>query len=61
MTVDLGQEQGKPAGKDKFYFMMRHTGNIQTNALRAYLEGKMDWDNSVLECMSMYRLGLLTN
>ncbi|KAH8886492.1 Piwi-domain-containing protein [Thozetella sp. PMI_491] len=56
VTVDLGSEPGRRPSqdrdRDRFYFIMKHTGSINTNALRAYLEGKMDWDTSVLECVN---------
>lgn len=53
ITVNLDEERGKPANENNtYYVIIRNTGTIRLNALRAYLEGKMDWDNSVLECMS---------
>lgn len=53
ITVNIDEEKGKPADeKNTYYVIIRNTGTIRLHALRSYLEGKMDWDNSVLECMS---------
>ncbi|KAL2261286.1 hypothetical protein VTK26DRAFT_4477 [Humicola hyalothermophila] len=53
MKVDLGEEEGR-AGREnnQFTFKLKRTGKIRMEALKAYLSGKMAWDNSVLECMS---------
>lgn len=54
ITVNLDEERGRATSNtdNTFYVIIRSTGTIRLHALRAYLEGKMDWDNSVLECMS---------
>ncbi|KAL2023731.1 hypothetical protein VTK56DRAFT_1445 [Thermocarpiscus australiensis] len=51
-SVDLGASEGRRPGKDVYTFEMKQTGTIRMEALKAYLEGKMDWDNSVLEAIS---------
>ena len=57
ITTNIDEEKGRPANdKNTFYVHIRNTGTIRLNALRAYLQGEMDWDNSVLECMSTYNL-----
>ncbi|KAF6828905.1 eukaryotic translation initiation factor 2c [Colletotrichum plurivorum] len=42
----------KPRKENKFHFVMRKTKEVHLAALEAYLTGKMDWDNSVLEAMN---------
>lgn len=60
IKVNLDEEQGKTSSNDKntFYVLIRSTGTIRLQLLRAYLEGKAGWSNGVLECMSkfIYRL-----
>ena len=36
--------------------IIKKTGKINLEALNAYLDNKMGWDNTVLECMSMLYL-----
>ncbi|GKT82663.1 eukaryotic translation initiation factor 2c [Colletotrichum tofieldiae] len=56
LKVDL--DEGKPVRPNakvrdnSFYFVMKETKKVNLAALEAYLTGKMDWDNSVLECMN---------
>lgn len=54
--VDMDQEQGRQPhpikGRDVVYIIIRKTTVIRLDALRAYLLGKMGWDDHVLECMN---------
>ncbi|KAK2034238.1 piwi domain-containing protein [Colletotrichum zoysiae] len=57
LKVDL--DEGKPVRPNSkqprdnsFFFVMKQTKRINLAALDAYLTGKMDWDNSVLECLN---------
>ncbi|KAJ0318728.1 hypothetical protein Brms1b_004217 [Colletotrichum noveboracense] len=59
LTIDLDEgfpppKSGKPRRKDdnKFFFVIRQTKQIHLSALEAYLNNRMDWDNSVLEAMN---------
>ncbi|KAK3689869.1 Piwi domain-containing protein [Podospora appendiculata] len=53
IMVDLDAEQGRRSkGTNIFRVTIRHATRIRLDSLRAYLQGKMAWDNSVLECMS---------
>src|SRR6266566_869906 len=53
--IDLDDEQGRISrGDNKFYFVMRQTGTIYLEALRAYLQGVAEWDNHILECMNFF-------
>ncbi|KAM0324838.1 hypothetical protein ACHAQA_007804 [Verticillium albo-atrum] len=57
ITVDLDghlppRRDGKPRDSNKFYFIIRQTAQIDLSHLDAYLSGKMDWSNKVLECMN---------
>ncbi|KAL1884170.1 hypothetical protein VTK73DRAFT_6839 [Phialemonium thermophilum] len=49
--LDEGQRKSSKANF-QYTLLVRNTGTIRLQALRAYLEGKMDWNNSVLECMN---------
>jgi eukaryotic translation initiation factor 2C len=51
--VDLGQGEGRPGRQsNQFTIELKQTCKVRMEALRAYLEKKMGWDNTVLECMS---------
>lgn len=53
--LDLDAEYGRGGREDKknlFMFTMKQVGKIRMEALQHYLLGKMEWDNSVLECMN---------
>ncbi|OLN96063.1 Protein argonaute [Colletotrichum chlorophyti] len=56
LKVDL--DEGKPVRPgskprdNSFFFVIRQTKTMNLVALEAYLTGKMDWDNSVLESMN---------
>ncbi|KAM0278769.1 hypothetical protein ACHAQH_004960 [Verticillium albo-atrum] len=57
ITVDLDshlppRRDGKPRRDNTFYFIIRQTAQIDLNHLDAYLSGKVDWTNKVLECMN---------
>lgn len=55
MTINIDEEKGRPSNdKNTFHVIVRNTGIIRLNALRAYLNGEVDWDTSVLECMSKF-------
>lgn len=51
--VDVGADEGRPGRKNNlFRLKVKQTGKIRVDALRAYLQKKMAWDDSVLECLS---------
>nr|ALJ83738.1 quelling-defective 2 [Colletotrichum lindemuthianum] len=57
LTIDLDEgrpppKSGKKTQDNKFFFVMRQTKQVNLSALEAYLQGRMDWDNSVLEAMN---------
>ena len=53
VKVDLGEAEGRPGRQsNQFTLRLKRTGKIRMEALKAYLNGDMAWDNSVLECMS---------
>ncbi|KAF3360877.1 hypothetical protein VDGD_10484 [Verticillium dahliae] len=57
ITVDLDSHlppraDGKPRRDNTFYFIIRQTAQIDLSHLDAYLSGKTDWSNKVLECMN---------
>jgi eukaryotic translation initiation factor 2C len=55
MTVNIDEAKGRAANdKNTFHVVLRNTGMIRLQSLKAYLMGEMDWDNSVLECMSEF-------
>lgn len=57
-TVNMDQERGRvpraDKGPDMVMFIIRKTTTIRLDALRAYLQGKMGWDDHVLECMNFF-------
>jgi eukaryotic translation initiation factor 2C len=55
MTINIDEHKGRESNdKNTFHVILRNTGTIRLNSLRAYLNGEMDWDTSVLECMSEF-------
>lgn len=54
--IDLDREQGRnphpTRGPDMAYIIIKRTTTIRLDALRAYLMGKLGWDDHVLECMN---------
>jgi hypothetical protein len=53
MSVDLGADEGRPGRKNNtFEFELKQTCKVRMEALQAYLNKKMAWDNTVLECIS---------
>ena len=58
IRLHLDLDEGRPnnRGNNKVYFLMKKTTHIEMSALRAYLQGRSAWDNSVLECMSKFTL-----
>lgn len=53
MTINIDEHKGRESNeKNTFHVILRNTGTIRLHSLRAYLDGQMDWDNSILECMS---------
>lgn len=57
-TVNMDQERGRQPRADKgpdiVMFIIRKTTVIRLDALRAYLEGNMSWDDHILECMNFF-------
>ncbi|CAN8104783.1 unnamed protein product [Discula destructiva] len=56
--IDMDEAQGRKAhpvnGPDIVYVVIKRTTTIRLDALRAYLTGKMGWDDHVLECMNFF-------
>ncbi|KAI9798585.1 MAG: hypothetical protein M1833_004722 [Piccolia ochrophora] len=55
LTVDLDAEAGRPpraAGDNKHRFVMKKTSSINLAVIDAYLQGKMSFDNSVLQAIN---------
>ena len=52
LKVDLDEGRPNNRGTNHFFFRLKKTAEISFAPLLAYLQGKMTWDNSVLECMS---------
>lgn len=54
----MDQERGREPRPDKgpfiVMFIIRKTTVIRLDALRAYLQGQMGWDDHVLECMNFF-------
>ncbi|KAI0024005.1 Piwi domain-containing protein [Xylariomycetidae sp. FL0641] len=56
LTVDLDRESGKPANPKRvsvYYLKVLQTKAIRLAYLKTYLDGKIPWDNHVLECMNL--------
>ncbi|KAK4192212.1 hypothetical protein QBC35DRAFT_552676 [Podospora australis] len=56
ITIDLGKEEGRTPGNERriFFLTVTKTRQINLQALTQYLEGKMGWDNMVLESISFF-------
>ncbi|KAL2268366.1 hypothetical protein VTJ83DRAFT_3212 [Remersonia thermophila] len=53
IEVDLGADEGRPGRKNNvFVLQIQQTCKVRMESLKAYLEKRAPWDNSVLECMS---------
>jgi eukaryotic translation initiation factor 2C len=53
LEVDLGADEGRPGRqRNQFTVEVKQTCKVRMEALKGYLEGKVGWDNTVLECMS---------
>lgn len=51
--VDLGADEGRPGREaNMFVLEVKQTCKVRMEALQAYLNKKMGWDNTVLECLS---------
>jgi eukaryotic translation initiation factor 2C len=51
--VDLGADEGRPNRKNNVVtFEIKQTCKVRMEALKAYLDKRMAWDNTVLECIS---------
>ncbi|KAB5542391.1 Piwi domain-containing protein [Coniochaeta sp. 2T2.1] len=51
--INIDEHKGRESNdRNTFHVVLRNTGTIRLEALRAYLSGKMEFDNSVLECMN---------
>lgn len=50
--VDLDEGRPNNRGTNQFFFRMKKTVDVDFAPLMAYLQGKIGWDNSILECMS---------
>jgi hypothetical protein len=57
--VDLGADEGRPGRKNnQFVLEIKQTCKVRMEALKGYLEKRVGWDNSTLECMSEWQNGL---
>lgn len=57
IQVDMDKEQGRaprPGRNNKFVVLITRSTTIRLSSLKAYLEGKMEWDTHVLECMNFF-------
>lgn len=58
LQIDMDAEKGRVPRADKprniVFIIIKRTTVIRLEALRAYLEGKMGWDEHVLECMNFF-------
>ncbi|KAL2151322.1 hypothetical protein VTH82DRAFT_6420 [Thermothelomyces myriococcoides] len=53
LEVDLGLDEGRPGRRNNIMiFEVKQTCKVRLEALKGYLEKKVGWDNTVLECMS---------
>lgn len=53
LEVDLGADEGRPGRqRNQFTLEVKQTCKVRLEALKGYLEGKVGWDNTVLECVS---------
>lgn len=57
INVDLDAEAGKtgaPGRQSLYYCVIRQTKTLHMEYLGAYLQRKVSWDSTVLECMSTF-------
>lgn len=52
LKVDLDADKPPEKRKAPYFCVIRQTTKIRLVSLRAYLQGQISWDNSVLEAMS---------
>lgn len=53
LEVDLGLDDGRPGRTNNIFTLeVKQTCKVRLEAMKAYLEKKSGWDNTVLECMS---------
>jgi eukaryotic translation initiation factor 2C len=51
--VDLDVDEGRPSRKNNIFTVeVKQTCKVRMEALKAYLDKRMTWDNTVLECIS---------
>ena len=52
----MGVDEGRPGRTNNiFNFEIKQTCKVRMEALRGYLDKKVGWDNTVLECMSEWQ------
>ncbi|KAK2609741.1 hypothetical protein N8I77_003228 [Diaporthe amygdali] len=57
IMIDMDEERNRmprPGQSNKFYLIIRRSTTIRLAALKAYLEGSMEWDQSVLACANFF-------
>lgn len=57
IKVDMDEAQGRrpnPQRPNLFYLKVRRSTSIRLASLKAYLDGKTDWDTHVLECINFF-------
>ena len=62
IAVDLDAEAGKPSvpGREgKYYCVIKQTKVLHMEYLTSYLQQKVSWDSTVLECMSEFIMHLI--
>ncbi|KAH6615648.1 Piwi domain-containing protein [Chaetomium sp. MPI-SDFR-AT-0129] len=53
LKIDLGEDEGRPGRSNQIMTVeVKQTCKVRMEALKGYLEKKIGWDNSVLECIS---------
>ena len=64
ITVDLDAEAGKTTTSDRqsnYYCVIKQTKVLHMEYLTSYLQKKVSWDATVLECMSKFGVAVLLN
>ncbi|KUI56371.1 Protein argonaute [Cytospora mali] len=57
IKVDMDEAKGRAAKQDRnntFVLIIRRSTVIRLASLKAYLEGKAEWDTHILECMNFF-------
>lgn len=55
LKIDLGEDEGRPGRTNQLMTVeVKQTCKVRMEALKGYLEKKIGWDNSVLECISKW-------